>query len=223
MYENIDMISCGNTNCYVIRGCGGDILIDTGEERSRNEIEMWLLNYDVKIIVLTHGHNDHIGNAAYFSELFGAEIYINKADYPLISDNLKRHFYTSGALGRIAAAMSKKTMEQKAEKFKVTRFVSDGDVIGSKYGIPCFIVGLDGHTKGSVGVYFGDDLYVGDAVMNVPYPSFPYICESPKAARATIDKINVIRPKRIMCGHGDIISTEHNKAYANLFSRSNIL
>ena len=65
VWNNVNLIKCDNINCYVIRGNKGDVLIDTGLKKYRNEIETWLLNYDIKLIALTHGHNDHIENAAY--------------------------------------------------------------------------------------------------------------------------------------------------------------
>lgn len=219
LYENVNMINCGNTNCYVIRGDGGDILIDTGTERYRSEIEMWLLNYNIKMIILTHGHNDHIGNAAYFSSLFGAGIYMSKADYSLTKDNMSRKIYKSGLMGRVVAKMSEGIMEQKAEPFYVTMFIDDGDTIGADIGAPVYIIGLGGHTKGSVGVVNGDDLYCGDAVINMGRLTFPAICESPKASRQSIDMIGRLRPRRIFFGHGEPIETKDNKEYRDLFSK----
>lgn len=219
LYQNVNMITCGNTNCYVIRGNDGDILIDTGTERYRNEIEMWLLNYDIKMIILTHGHNDHIGNAAYFSSLFGAGIYMSKADYSLTKDNMSRKIYKSGLMGRVVAKMSEKVMEQKAESFEVTLFIDDGDTIGGEIGAPVYIIGLGGHTKGSIGVVDGDDLYCGDAVINVGRLTFPAICESPKASRQSIDMIGRLRPQRIFFGHGEPIETKDNREYRDLFSK----
>ena len=46
-------------NCYVIRGENGDMLIDTGMEKYRDYIESWLTHYNIKLILLTHGHYDH--------------------------------------------------------------------------------------------------------------------------------------------------------------------
>lgn len=214
--DNVNLINCDNTNCYIIRGTDGDILVDTGIPKYRDEIETWLLNYNVKLIVLTHGHNDHIGNAAYFSELYGTPIAMSRYDELLAEDNLCRHFYSVGAAGKIVAALSKKTMSQRSELFEVSIYLEDGMELGKDFGADCKAVKLDGHTKGSFGFLNGTDLYLGDAAMNYIKPSFPLICESPKAARASLEKIKTLKTGRIFFGHGEPIETK-SAAYRRMF------
>lgn len=213
---NVNLINCNNTNCYIIRGTDGDILIDTGIPKYRDEIETWLLNYNVKLIVLTHGHNDHIGNAAYFSELYDVPVAMSNDDMKLADDNLCRKFYSVGAAGKAVAVLSKKTMSQKAETFAVSVFLEDGMELGKEFGADCKAVRLDGHTKGSFGFLSGTDLYIGDAAMNYITPSFPAICESPKAARASLEKIRTLKTERIFFGHGSPIETK-SAAYRRMF------
>lgn len=215
-YNNVNLINCDNTNCYVIRGTDGDILVDTGIPKYRDEIETWLHNYNVKLIVLTHGHNDHIGNAAYFSELYDAPIAMCNDDMMLADNNLCRHFYSVGAVGKAVAALSKKIMSQKAEVFAVSIFLEDGMELGKEFGAECKAVKLDGHTKGSFGFLSGTDLYIGDAAVNFISPAFPPICESPKAARNTLNKIRTLKAERIFFGHGVPIETK-SAAYRKMF------
>lgn len=204
-YEGVNMITCGFGNCYVVRGKRGDILIDTCTKEYRNEIEVWLHNYDIKLIVLTHGHNDNIGNAAYFSKLYGADIAMCVYDMKLARDNGLHKLYSIGAAGKVLAAAStapKTLRKSRAESFGINIFLDDGMALGEDLGADCTAVKLDGHTKGSFGVLCGGDLYLGDAAMNFIGPSFPLICESPKAARASLNRIRELKPKRIFFGHG---------------------
>ena len=204
-YEGVNMITCGFGNCYVVRGKRGDILIDTCTKEYRNEIETWLHNYDIKMIVLTHGHNDHIGNATYFSKLYGADIAMCVYDMKLARNNGLHKLYSIGAAGKIlaAASMAPKTLRKsRAESFGIDIFLDDGMPLGENFGADCTAVKLGGHTKGSFGVLCGGDLYAGDAAMNFIRPSFPLICESPKAARASLNRIRGLKPKRIFFGHG---------------------
>lgn len=200
--NGVNLINCDNINCYIIRGGHGDILIDTGIPKYRDEIETWLLNYNVKLIVLTHGHNDHIGNAAYFSELYGVPIAMSADDMKLAENNLARRFYSVGALGRAVSVLSKKSMSEKAEPFEVNILLEDGMEFGKEFSADCKAIKLDGHTKGSFGFMSGRDLYIGDAAMNYLHPSFPAVCESPKAARASLEKIKALKAERIFFGHG---------------------
>ena len=218
-YEGVNMITCGHGNCYVLRGKRGDILIDTCTKEYRGEMEVWLHNYDIRLIVLTHGHIDHIGNAAYFSRLYGADIAMCVYDMKLARDNNIHRFYGIGAAGKLLAAASKKGMEKtRAESFGIDVFLDDGMPLGEVFGADCTAVRLDGHTKGSFGVLCGSDLYVGDAAMNFIGPSFPLICESPKAARKSLERIRALKPKRIFFGHGKPVEAGTN-AHRRLFLR----
>lgn len=203
MYENLNMISCGNVNCYVIRGKRGDVLIDTGFEKYRDYIETWLLNYKIKLIILTHGHVDHIQNAEYFSRLCSAPVMMSSGDIPLSRDNSCRHKYITTLSGYLLEAA--KTKNISADPFDVTYPVT-GEMSLSEYGIDGRIISLEGHTRGSLGVLckssVGYDLYAGDAVFNSPFPMFPMTAESPRRARESIEKIIGLAPDRILPGHG---------------------
>ncbi|MGN0642111.1 MAG: MBL fold metallo-hydrolase [Huintestinicola sp.] len=202
----VNMISCGMTNCYVIRGAKGDILVDTGLEQYRDHIETWLLNYDIRLIILTHGHADHVQNAGYFSKLYNAPVMISPYDMRLARDNSCRPYYITNPVGYAMKNRIDVNLHMKMNYFEPKIFAEDGMDL-SPYGIDGIIINLEGHTKGSVGVLCkscaGFDLYCGDAVLTAPFPSFPITCESPKAAKGTIEKIITIAPDRLLAGHGD--------------------
>ncbi|MGN0666706.1 MAG: MBL fold metallo-hydrolase [Huintestinicola sp.] len=205
---NINMITCGNVNCYVIRGSKGDILIDTGLERYRDHIETWLLNYDIRLIILTHGHADHVQNAGYFSELYKAPVMISPYDLRLARDNSCRPYYITNPLGKLMKKKLELNQHIKMNYFEPSIFAEDGMDL-SPYGIDGIIIDLEGHTKGSIGVLCksvaGFDLYCGDAVTAGPIPCYPMTCESPKAERGTIEKIITLSPDRLFAGHGSPI------------------
>lgn len=208
IHKGLNMMTCGGNNCYVVRGSKGDILIDTGAAADRFEIEAWLRGFDIRLIILTHGHNDHIGNAAYFSKLFGAPVMIDPYDMRLARDNLCREYFTLTLSGRLSGKRLRREMSERAEKFDPKIFAVDGMDL-SPYGIDGRTVNLEGHTKGSMGVLcrgeFGYDLYAGDAVMNISSPSLPVTAESPRRARETLRHIDRLCPERILCGHGEPI------------------
>lgn len=219
-YRNVNMITCGRDNCYIIRGKTGDILIDTCSGESRDEIELWLENYDVKLIVLTHGHIDHIGNAAYFAELYGAKVAMGEEDSELAENKRVRKLYAMGLRGMIIKKATEMPPKFLPEPFKTDIFLEDGMALGEEFGIEnCTAVSLEGHTKGSFGILHGNDLYVGDAAMNFGSPSFPAICESPVRARKALEKIKAISPERIFFGHGDPIMGK-GPEYRKMFTKS---
>ncbi len=221
MYENLNLCECGGVCCYVIRGEKGDILVDTGREEYRDHLETWLLNYNIKLIILTHGHADHIQNAGYFSELYDAPIIVSPYDMRLARDNTSRPYYITNPLGRLFKRQTEMTMHMHMNRFDPKIYAEEGMDL-SPYGIDGIIISLEGHTKGSIGVLckssVGFDLYAGDAVMNVGTPMFPMICESPAKARQSIERIITLAPDRIMPGHGVPIYCG-GKAYKSFIDR----
>ena len=205
MYENINMISCGMVNCYIVRGEKGDILIDTGLETYRDHIETWLLNYNVKLIILTHGHAENIQNAGYFSELYGAPIMISPYDMRIARDNSARKSYITNPLGRLMRGRDEMLSHMHMNRFEPKIYAEEGMDL-REYGIDGVIVSLEGHTRGSLGVFckssVGFDLYAGDALVNMPVPMFPMTAESPYGARCSIERIITLSPDRIMCTRG---------------------
>lgn len=202
-FENVNLCNRNGTNCYILRGSVGDILIDTGVEEERANIEEWLDGYDVRLIILTHGHFDHAGNAAYFANKYSAKIAMSRYDYRLSQGLAKHTLYPVSPLGAVFAKLT--GMNGKAYKgndpFKADIFLCEGDTL-DEYGVDAMIIDLQGHTRGSIGVLHGNDLYVGDALVNTFYPATPAIAESPRHTYKTVDYIKNIRPKRILPGHG---------------------
>ncbi|MGN1089665.1 MAG: MBL fold metallo-hydrolase, partial [Huintestinicola sp.] len=183
----------------------GDVLIDTGREEYRDNIETWLLNYNIKLIILTHGHAESIQNAGYFSELYGAPIMISPYDMRIARDNSAREHYITNPLGYLYKGRTEMTRHMHMNRFDPKIYAEEGmDLSG--YGIDGVIVDLQGHTKGSIGVLcrsaVGFDLYAGDAVSNVLFPMFPMTAESPARAREALERIVTIAPDRILCGQG---------------------
>ena len=78
------------TVVYAITTPAGIILIDSGYA---NEVESVLISQmkslgldpaQVKMIILTHGHGDHFGGAAYFQDHYGTRIVESAADWNLM-------------------------------------------------------------------------------------------------------------------------------------------
>ncbi len=71
------------SHCYLIKEKTGNILIDTGSPWNINDLlkdlkELELTPEDIKIVILTHNHWDHIGGLALFAN---SEIYGSKKDF----------------------------------------------------------------------------------------------------------------------------------------------
>jgi len=81
--DNFNIIKVGATNCYLLKSSSGNVLIDTGYKRKANIILDFLRDNEISLesiglIILTHAHYDHIGNASVIREKTGAKIMLHK-------------------------------------------------------------------------------------------------------------------------------------------------
>ena len=93
MTVNIHPITLGVDHCYIIRGEKA-IMIDGGSPKQvkgfRRAIERLSIKpEDIKLIVLTHGHWDHIGSAKEIKDLTGAKLALHQQEKDWLEKSLK--------------------------------------------------------------------------------------------------------------------------------------
>lgn len=89
--------------------------------------------------------------------------------------------------------------------FSPTVFLKDGDSLDS-CGISAKVVGLPGHTDGSIGLDVGQrDLIVGDALMNMFYPTVSMLYHSQETMLNSVEKIEKLGTRTIHFGHGNSV------------------
>jgi glyoxylase-like metal-dependent hydrolase (beta-lactamase superfamily II) len=167
---------------------------------------------DVRWILLTHGHIDHVGGAHALWELTGrrAQVVIHEADAPMLrarrahveeylagraqylNDPAGEAKQTSAAEAVISGEMEPSVLVRGGETLSL-----GGDVTVSVHTIP-------GHTAGSVAYVVDgqDDVFVGDAVqVHGAANGFPGY-EDPAAYRASLQLLrDVVRPRHLYLGH----------------------
>jgi glyoxylase-like metal-dependent hydrolase (beta-lactamase superfamily II) len=72
-----------DTNAYLLRGAQGNILFDAPTGSAE-----WIRSLGVKpdILLITHGHVDHIDDAAKIKRLFGPQVAYHRDSLPMITD-----------------------------------------------------------------------------------------------------------------------------------------
>jgi glyoxylase-like metal-dependent hydrolase (beta-lactamase superfamily II) len=101
----------GINRCYLIKA-DGCIMVDTGPPKSARAIEKWLFKipfdpHEIQLIVLTHGHPDHVGAAQRIKDFTGAKIALHKDDQYMI-ENWKASWPTAVcAWGHVLGYLSK--------------------------------------------------------------------------------------------------------------------
>jgi len=187
------------------------ILIDTGKKDYLDTVVEACKPYKIKLIVLTHAHCDHAENVADLSEMLGAPIAMHKDDVNLIESNNNQSLEAKAFLGKIILSASLKEFSRsKMKAFTPSVFLKDGDDL-VEYGISAKVIGLPGHTKGSIGVDVdGKELMVGDALMNMFYPTVAMLYNDEKAMKDSAKKITGLGERIIYFGHGKPVQ---NKAW----------
>lgn len=198
----IHRITGGNVNCYIVADNEKAILIDTGRKKYREKILEKCREFHVGLIVLTHGHMDHCQNAAYLANALHIPIAMNKKDMNLIPDNTKQSLLAKTFLGKIVLSVSMSSFEKdRLEVFEPTIYLKNGDDL-SDYGVDAKVVELPGHTKGSIGIEVENNLFVGDALMNMFYPTVSMLYVDEKEMLSSARYISGLEDKTIYFGHG---------------------
>lgn len=198
----IHRIASGNVNCYIVADNDNAILIDTGRKKYREKILEKCKEFHVSLIVLTHGHMDHCQNAAYLANALHIPIAMNKKDMDLIPDNRKQYLLAKTLLGKIVLSVSLSSFEKDSLKvFEPILYLKNGDDL-SEYGIAAKVVELPGHTKGSIGIEIEDNLFAGDALMNMFYPTVSMLYVDEQEMISSAKYISELGEKTIYFGHG---------------------
>ena len=205
--ERILRIPCGNGNCYLVSNGENAILVDTCREKYRQKILDACKSFRVRLLVLTHGHVDHVQNAAFLSRELDCPVAMHKADRSLLTDNMNPPLSAGSFLGKIVLSASIKSFKtDDIPAFSPTVFLEDGDSLHD-YGFAATVVGLPGHTDGSIGLDVGGrDLIVGDALMNMFYPTVSMLYHDKTVMLESVRKIQAITPRTIHFGHGKPIN-----------------
>lgn len=200
---NIRRIKCGNGNCYILEENENAVLVDMARTKYREKILSACRKTNIRLIVLTHAHLDHCQNAAFISEKLNVPIAICRADEELIKDNMLQPLHAKTLAGKAVLFFSVKSFyRDEIQPFAPEVYLQDGDSL-EEFGISAKIVGLPGHTKGSIGIDFGKDgIIVGDALMNMFYPTVSMLYHDCEQMLESAKKISGMGERTVYFGHG---------------------
>jgi len=211
---NIDIVTIplGFDQCYVLKG-EGVIAIDAGQPR-KGEIFVRAVEsvavkpQDVKLIVLTHGHWDHIGSAGEIKALTGAPLAMHRSEVNWLECSLTPLSPGVTPWGRVFNALHKVLMPLvKVPPAKVDIQLDDDGLSLMDYGIPGQVLYTPGHSSGSMSVLLDSgDAFVGDLAMNrFPLrlsPGLPIFADDPAAVVDSWKRLIELVASTVYPAHG---------------------
>lgn len=154
IWGNLYFVGTEPASVHIIDTGEGLIMLDTGYQQSlylviHNMHLLGLNPMDVKYIMLTHGHIDHLGGAKALKELTGAKTVLGRPD---------RDY----ANGKLDLTYAKELDMEYNEAFEPDILIDDGDKI-CLGNTEITAVATPGHTPGAMSYFF--DVYDGDRKM----------------------------------------------------------
>ena len=191
-------------NCFLAGDRDELLVIDPGDDADVILSRITAGGYNVRSIVLTHCHYDHIGAVSALKKATGASIIVCKKE----AEN-----YQNPAVN-LLGLFGKKAENPPAADMTV----SDGDTISSgKYRFQ--VIETPGHTAGSMCLFCEDKLFSGDTLfaggmgrVDLPTGSMKEIISSIKNKLFTLPEETMVYP-----GHGPTTTIGYEKKHNEVY------
>lgn len=130
---------------HLIDTGNGLLLIDTGNCGATAMLvhAIWSLGFnpaDVKWIVLSHAHVDHIGGVNFFKNMFGSKVFLGEADALMLAHNPE-------------LSLIQESTDYADSLFVPDEVIRDGDTINFG-GTDLYFRLVPGHTAGTIAAFF---------------------------------------------------------------------
>ena len=195
MNTGIHRLPLGMCNCFVIRQ-EGTVLVDAGPPNQADRLRRLLAGLsieprDIRLVLLTHGHWDHIGSVAAVRDLTGVRVAINHREKDWVEQALKPLPPGNGIFGGLWAVLMKVMVRGVSfPPAPVDLVLGDEDFPLGSLGIKGTILHTPGHSAGSMSLLLDNGAaFVGDLAMNgLPLrigPGMPPLADDASVVKAS--------------------------------------
>ena len=172
MSAEIHKLSLGISNCYLVKD-DGIIMIDAGPPNQVSKLRMELQTMsinpeEIALLLLTHGHYDHIGSVSAVKTLTHCKVAINHREKEWVEQALRPMPPGIGIWGAVLAALMRITTPfVKFPASPVDIALEDREFPLQPFGINGRVIYTPGHTSGSMSILLETgEAFVGDLAMN---------------------------------------------------------
>lgn len=193
-------------NCYIVfcKETKEGIIVDPGDESNRIIKSIEDNNLNIKYIVLTHGHGDHIGGVKELKKLLKVPVLIHEDEVDLLANADKNLSYRM-SIGSVEINPDETLRDNSVIEFGKQR---------------ALVIHTPGHSPGGICIKINNQLITGDTLFknsigrtDLYSGDFDSIIKSIKSKILNLGDDIVILP-----GHGDLSTIGNEKIY-NRFLR----
>jgi glyoxylase-like metal-dependent hydrolase (beta-lactamase superfamily II) len=219
--KGVHIVPMGTSNAYLIEGDDGLTLIDAGFPGKAAAVLATIRGLghslaQLKHLIFTHGHPDHIGSAAAIVRETGARTYLHPLDIPM-AESGGPFRPLKGAPGLLRPVLCRLFFHpnERVEPVTIDEPLTDGELLPVAGGIE--VIHTPGHCAGQVALLWrtGRMLFAGDVASNIMGLGDPLGFENLEEGRASQRKLASLSFDAAGFGHGQPIARDASKRFRN--------
>jgi glyoxylase-like metal-dependent hydrolase (beta-lactamase superfamily II) len=223
--KGVHVVPMGMSNAFLIEGDDGLALIDAGFRGKEAAVFGAIHGLgrspdQLKHLIFTHGHPDHIGSAAAIVRETGARTYMHPLDIPLAeSGGPFRPMKAAPGLLRQVLCRLFYHPNQRLEPVAIDQRLTAGEILPIAGGIE--VIHTPGHSAGQVALLWrpGRMLFAGDVGTNLMGLGDPVGFESLKEGRKSQRKLASLSFDAAGFGHGKPIARDASTRFRNKWGK----
>jgi glyoxylase-like metal-dependent hydrolase (beta-lactamase superfamily II) len=204
-------IKFGHVNIYLIKTEVGYIQVDTGMPNTAKKFEETLRIHgidvdEVMLIILTHGHLDHVGAVAQIQKSTGGKVLCHRSYADLLANGKIEKAVPQNLTGRVLHILTG-FLGSKIETVKAD-IVIDNEFDLSEFGISGKVIHTPGHSQSSISILLDNgEALVGDLIREEKpgMIGLGMFYEDKETAIESAKKIAALKPRTIYLSHSTTI------------------
>ncbi len=206
-------IRTGNVRIFLVKSQHGYHLIDTGHPFQERRIERILRSLgvnpeDIRTIILTHGHLDHIGCLAYLKARSRAVLVCHRSIQSVLENGGFEEAVPRVLGWKLFNPIVSSLLRKRMKPVQPDRVIDDSlDLI--EYGLPGRVIHTPGHSPGSCSILLeGGICFIGDLLRERSPGIFDtgLFYHDRGQILASLKKIAAFKPEMLYLSHGTNLS-----------------
>jgi glyoxylase-like metal-dependent hydrolase (beta-lactamase superfamily II) len=223
--RGVHVILMGMANAFLIEGDDGLTLIDAGYPNKEAAVLAAIRALgrppdQLKHLIFTHGHPDHIGSGAAIVRETGARTYMHPLDIPIAESGgpFRPMMPAPGLLGRVLCNLFYHPNER-LDPVAIDQALNPGEILPIAGGFE--VIHVPGHCAGQVALLWcpGRMLFAADVCTNIMGLGDPVGFENLEEGRVSQRKLASLSFDAAGFGHGKPIARDASTRFRNKYGK----